>query len=97
MLLVLITGMPVILCNMLLQSWVSIGCIRFYIKRFHHQEGVMTGVLALFGIIIIVLVGNLLQIMLWGVLFLWLGSLLPCKRPFITLASTLPPWVMVTS
>lgn len=32
------------------------------------------GVLALFGIIIIVLVGNLLQIMLWGILFLWLGE-----------------------
>ncbi|WP_230351320.1 ion channel [Lelliottia sp. WAP21] len=74
MLLVLITGMPVILLNMLLQSWVSIACIRFYIKRFRHREGVMSGVLGLFGIIIIVLMGNMLQIMLWGLLFLYLGE-----------------------
>lgn len=80
MLLVLVTGMPVILLNMLLQSWVSIGCIRFYIKRFHHREGLMAGVLALFGIITIVLMGNLLQIMLWGMLFLWLGEFSTLKE-----------------
>lgn len=66
MLLVLLTGMPVILCNMLLQSCVSLWSIRFYIKRFHHKKGMIAGVLALFGIITIVLLGNLLQIMLWG-------------------------------
>ncbi|MDX6022233.1 ion channel [Scandinavium sp. V105_16] len=74
MLLVLVTGMPVILLNMLLQSWVAVCCIRFYIKRFHHKEGVIAGALALFGIILIVLMGNLLQIMLWGILFLLLGE-----------------------
>ncbi|RJT23953.1 ion channel [Buttiauxella izardii] len=74
MLLVLLTGMPVILCNMLLQSWVAVWSIRFYIKHFHQREGMWVGVLALFGIITIVLMGNLLQIMLWGVLFLWLGE-----------------------
>lgn len=80
MLLVLLTGMPVILLNMLLQSWVSIGCIRFYIKRFHQREGMFAGVLALFGIIIIVLMGNLLQILLWGMLFLWLGEFSTLKE-----------------
>lgn len=74
MLLVLLTGMPVILCNVLLQSCFSLWGIRFYIKRFHHKEGMIAGVLALFGIITIVLIGNLLQIMLWGLLFLWLGE-----------------------
>ncbi|HAT1610869.1 TPA: two pore domain potassium channel family protein [Raoultella planticola] len=74
MLLPLITGMPVILCNMLLQSLVSVWCIRFYHKRFHSKEGLLAGVLALFGTIIIILMGNLLQILLWGVLFVWLGE-----------------------
>ncbi|MFP2468313.1 ion channel [Pseudescherichia vulneris] len=74
MLLVLVTGMPVILLNMLLQSWVAVCCIRFYTKRFHYKEGVVAGALALFGIILIVLLGNLLQIMLWGILFLLLGE-----------------------
>lgn len=74
MLLPLLMGMPVILCNMLLQSLVSVWCIRFYIKRFHNKEGVFAGVIALFGIITLVLLGNLLQILLWGMLFLWLGE-----------------------
>lgn len=71
---IFLVGLPVILANMLLQSLVSVGCIRFYIKRFGEQKGALTGGLALFGIIIIVLVGNLLQITLWGALFLWLGE-----------------------
>ena len=74
MLLPLLTGMPVILCNMLLQSLVSVWCIRFYLKRFQRKEGLFAGVLALFGTIIIILMGNLLQILLWGVLFVWLGE-----------------------
>ncbi|WP_032696614.1 ion channel [Raoultella planticola] len=74
MLLPLITGMPVILCNMLLQSLVSVWCIRFYLKRFHGKEGLLASVLALFGTIIIILMGNLLQILLWGILFVWLGE-----------------------
>ena len=74
MLLPLLMGMPVILCNMLLQSLISVWCIRFYIKRFHDKEGTIAGVMALFGIITIVLLGNLLQILLWGLLFLGLGE-----------------------
>ena len=74
MLLPMLMGMPVILCNMLLQSLISVWCIRFYIKRFHDKEGTIAGVMALFGIITIVLLGNLLQILLWGLLFLGLGE-----------------------
>ncbi|MEB7711122.1 ion channel [Kluyvera cryocrescens] len=74
MLLPLLMGMPVILCNMLLQSLISVWCIRFYIKRFHDKEDTIAGVMALFGIITIVLLGNLLQILLWGLLFLGLGE-----------------------
>jgi len=71
---ILLTGIPVILANMLLQSLVAIWCIHFYVKRFGDREGVLAGVLALFGIILIVLMGNLLQILLWGALFLYLGE-----------------------
>ncbi|EHM48913.1 MAG: two pore domain potassium channel family protein [Yokenella regensburgei] len=74
MLLPLLVGMPVILCNMLLQSLVAVCCIRFYIRRFRHKEGFVAGTFALFGTITIVLLGNLLQILLWGMLFLWLGE-----------------------
>ena len=70
---IFLVGIPVILVNMLLQSLVSVWCIRFYVKRFHRREGALAGMLALFGIITLVMLGNLAQIGVWG-LFLWLGS-----------------------
>ncbi|MBL0511299.1 MULTISPECIES: ion channel [Aeromonas] len=74
MFLIFMVGIPVILINMLLQSLVSVWCIRFYIKRVGKREGVMAGMLALFGIITLVMLGNLAQIGVWGGLFLWLGE-----------------------
>ena len=74
MFLIFMVGIPVILINMLLQSLVSVWCIRFYIKRFGERDGVLAGVLALFGIITLVMLGNLAQIGVWGALFLWLGE-----------------------
>ncbi|MGY3942510.1 ion channel [Aeromonas tecta] len=71
---IFLVGIPVILTNMLLQSLVSVWCIRFYIKRFGEREGILAGVLALFGIITLVMLGNLAQIAIWGALFLWLGE-----------------------
>ncbi|MGY3870243.1 ion channel [Aeromonas crassostreae] len=74
MFLIFMVGIPVILINMLLQSLVSVWCIRFYIKRFGKREGVVAGMLALFAIITLVMLGNLAQIGVWGALFLWLGE-----------------------
>ncbi|MGY3858699.1 ion channel [Aeromonas intestinalis] len=74
MLTIFLVGIPVILANMLLQSLVSVWCIRFYFKRFGEREGIVAGVLALFGIITLVMLGNLAQIAIWGALFLWLGE-----------------------
>lgn len=74
MFLIIMVGIPVILINMLLQSLVSVWCIRFYIKRVGKREGVVAGMLALFGIITLVMLGNLAQIGVWGGLFLWLGE-----------------------
>ena len=71
---IFLVGVPVILINMLLQSLVSVWCIRFYIKRFGERDGVLAGVLALFGILTLVMLGNLAQIVIWGALFLWLGE-----------------------
>ena len=74
MFLILMVGNPVILVNMLLQSLVAVWCIRFYIKRFNQREGILAGMLALFGTITLVMLGNLAQIGVWGGLFLWLGE-----------------------
>lgn len=74
MLTIMLVGLPVILINMLLQSLVSIWCIRFYSKRFSHNDTLTAGVLSLFGIILIVMLGNFAQIVVWGALFLLLGE-----------------------
>ena len=74
MFLIFMVGIPVILINMLLQSLVAVWCIRFYIKRFNQREGALAGMLALFGTITLVMLGNLAQIGVWGGLFLWLGE-----------------------
>ena len=71
---IFLVGVPVILINMLLQSLVSVWCIRFYIKRFGERDGVLAGVLALFGIITLVMLGNLAQIVNWGAHIHWLGE-----------------------
>ena len=71
---IFLVGIPVILVNMLLQSLVAVWSIRFYVKRFHRREGALAGMLALFGIITLVMLGNLAKIVIWGALFLWLGE-----------------------
>lgn len=74
MLSIFLLGLPVILVNMLLQVLVSVWCIRFYFKRFSHREGLQTGILAMFSIITVIITGILVQILIWGALFLWLGE-----------------------
>lgn len=74
MLSALVVGLPIILINMLLQSLATMWCIRFYNKRLLEHDSLVAGVLGLFGITSIVMLGNLLQIVAWGSLFLFLGE-----------------------
>ncbi|ABK49140.1 Ion transport 2 domain protein [Shewanella sp. ANA-3] len=74
MLSALVVGLPIILINMLLQSLATMWCIRFYNKRLLDHDSLVAGVLGLFGITSIVMLGNLLQIVAWGSLFLFLGE-----------------------
>lgn len=74
MLSALVVGLPIILINMLLQSLATMWCIRFYNKRLIDHDSLVAGVLGLFGITSIVMLGNLLQIVAWGSLFLFLGE-----------------------
>lgn len=70
----LVVGLPIILINMLLQSLATMWCIRFYNKRVLDRDSLVAGVLGLFGITTIVILGNLLQIVTWGGLFVFLGE-----------------------
>ena len=70
----LLIGLPVILLCLLLQSLISMGSLRFYLARLDQERSFMTVSLPLFGVIVILMVGNCLQLTLWGILFLLLGE-----------------------
>ncbi len=67
-------GLPVILLCLLLQSLISMGSLRFYLARLDQERSFMNVSLPLFGVIVILMVGNCLQLTLWGILFLLLGE-----------------------
>ena len=70
----LLIGLPVILLCLLLQSLISMGSLRFYLARLDQERSFMNVSLPLFGVIVILMVGNCLQLTLWGILFLLLGE-----------------------
>ena len=70
----LLIGLPVILLCLLLQSLISMGSLRFYLARLERGRSFMNVSLPLFGVIVILMLGNCLQLTLWGILFLLLGE-----------------------
>lgn len=74
MLLNLLVGLPVILLCLLLQSLISMGSLRFYLARLDRGRAFMNVSLPLFGVIVILMLGNFLQLTLWGLLFWLLGE-----------------------
>lgn len=70
----LLIGLPVILVCLLLQSLISMASLRFYLARVEHGRSFFTVSLPLFGVIVILMLGNCLQLALWGCLFLLLGE-----------------------
>lgn len=74
MLLNLLVGLPVILLCLLLQSLISMGSLRFYLARLDRGRAFMNVSLPLFGVIVILMLGNFLQLTLWELLFWLLGE-----------------------
>ncbi len=70
----LLIGLPVILLCLLLQSLICMGSLRFYLARLDRGRSFMNVSMPLFGVIVILMFGNCLQLTLWGSLFLLLGE-----------------------
>ncbi len=70
-------GLPVMLLCLIVQTAVAFWCVRYYM---HHSsqvgrgQGFLAGMLPLIVATLALLVANLVQLMLWGALFLWLGE-----------------------
>ena len=70
-------GLPAMLLCLIVQTAVAFWCVRYYV---HHVppvgsgQGFLVGMRPLIVATLAMLGGTLVQIMLWGGLFLWLGE-----------------------
>ena len=70
-------GLPMTLLCLVVQTGVTYWCVRRYVRQSTGpaiQRGSISGVRPLFVAMLAMMVGNMVQIMLWGTLFMWLGE-----------------------
>ncbi len=70
-------GLPLMLLCLLVQVAVSAWCVRYYVQHSAHigsGQGFLAGTRPLIVATLVMMLGTLLQIMLWGALFLGLGE-----------------------
>jgi hypothetical protein len=70
-------GLPTMLLCLLLQVAVAFWCVRHYVQRASLVGaglGFLRGMRPLLAATVALLAGTLLQIALWGLLFVWLGE-----------------------
>jgi len=75
-------GVPLMLLCMIVQVGVAFWCVRHYVRRStpaRSGEGFLAGMWPLLVATLTMMVGSLVQIMLWGGLFLWLSEF---KEPY---------------
>ena len=70
-------GLPVMLLCLIVQTTVAFWCVRHYVGHLPQVgsgQGFLVGMRPLIVATLAMLGGTLVQIMLWGALFLWLGE-----------------------
>ena len=77
MLMNLIIGLPIMLLCLALQAAVTVWCIRFYMGKSNRMRpggGLFAQSHPLLLVMIAMMLGNFVQIVIWGALFLYLGE-----------------------
>lgn len=77
MLLNLLTGLPVMLLCLLLQAIFVARCLRYYVRFRHFQqdhESQLLDILLLSMVMLLMLLGNFVQMAIWAALFMLLGE-----------------------
>ena len=72
-----VTGLPAMLLCLLVQTAVAFWCVRHYVShlpKVGRGQRFLVGMRPLIVATLAMLGGTLVQIMLWGALFLWLGE-----------------------
>ena len=70
-------GLPAMLLCLILQVAVAFWCVRYYVRQAAGgpaHPGFLAGIRPLLVAMLVMMVGNFLQIVLWGLLFLQLGE-----------------------
>ncbi|RZU02418.1 ion channel [Rivibacter subsaxonicus] len=70
-------GLPVMLLCLILQTAVAFWCVRHYVRHAPNVgsgQGFLAGIRPLIVASLALMLGTMVQIMLWGGLFLWLGE-----------------------
>ena len=70
-------GLPAMLLCLALQTAVVFWCVRYYVHHLPHAgsgQRFMIGIRPLLVASLVMMLGTLVQIILWGGLFLWLGE-----------------------
>ena len=73
----LIIGLPIMLLCLALQAAFSYWSVLFYMRqteRMSRREGLFAHLRPLLIVMIVMMLGNFVQIVIWGVLFLYLGE-----------------------
>jgi hypothetical protein len=70
-------GLPIMLLCLTLQAAFTFWSVQFYMKqsgRMPPGRGLIANVRPLLIVMIIMMLGNFIQIVIWGALFIWLGE-----------------------
>ena len=73
----LMIGLPIMLVCLALQATVSFWSVRYYVRRARGMDadrGLFPHLRPLMVVMIAMVLGTFVQIVIWGVLFLWLGE-----------------------
>jgi hypothetical protein len=72
-----LVGLPAMLLCLVIQAAIAFWCVRYFIRRMQahaaeqqHQVGLWPLLVAM----VAMMFGTMVQVVLWGVLFLWLGQ-----------------------
>jgi hypothetical protein len=71
----LIIGLPVMLLCLMVQSVVAFWCVRYFVRQSSHApDRFVASLRPLLVAMLVMTIGNFVQITLWGMLFVWLGE-----------------------
>ena len=96
----LLIGLPAMLLSMVAQVAFAFWSVRYYVRHSvlaKNADGGISGIGPLLIAMLVMMSGTVVQIVMWGLLFVMLGEFRKCTPRFITRPSTLRRWATAIS